>query len=121
LESPARIELTARLAIRLVGLPLYFALKLCQPGDYFYQVLNHHFTAVTQINGFTLVITGGSLNNSLGAIFNIKKLSRRLSRAPHFDIIGPPPFSLDALADNRGNYVRRFQIEVITRTIEVCR
>ena len=99
------VKLPARLAVGLTRLPTDLAFKTSQTRDSLNQISDQYFAAVAQVHRIAFVVDGCGLNQSFGAILDVEKLARNISRAPGFDERGAAQPGLDAFANQGGNHV----------------
>src|ERR1051325_4341327 len=79
LARPGRAQSPPRLAIRPICLPPDLAFKTGQPRDHLYQILNHDFAPISEIDWITLVVSFSCAHNSFGAILYVQEFSGRFT------------------------------------------
>src|SRR5579859_2067358 len=85
--GPAHVQLAARLAVRLAGVPDQPALKAGDPRNGDHQVADANLEGAAQVHGVAVVVALGRQQNALGRVLGIQKLAGRRAVAPHHDLV----------------------------------
>jgi hypothetical protein len=88
-----------------------------QPG----QITDGDLLATAEVHWIAAVVSLGARHHALRRILGIEELARRAAVAPQHDLILAGIARLDALADHGWDDVRRLQIEVVARAVQVHR
>ena len=131
-ESCARLEAEAllgardvqppsRLSVGFAGVPDEAALEARRLRELPGQVTDRDLDAAAQVDRIAGVVSLGRQHDALGRVLDVEELARRRAVAPQHDLAVAPVARADELADHRRNHVRRVQIEVVARPVQVHR
>ena len=116
------VEPAARLAVRLAGVPDEAALVARPPCAIFCgQIADRDLLAAAQVDRVAGVVTLGREHDALGRVLDVEELARRRAVAPQHHLAVTALARADELADHGRDDVRRLQIEVVARPVQVHR
>src|SRR5262249_49160292 len=118
--GPTRIHASSWLSIRLRGVSDDLARESRQLRDALDQVPDGDLEPGAEIHRVALIVPLGRQQNALGSILDAEEFASRGARSPDNDLrsLGSP-LGVQALADQRRNDVRAFEIKVVPRPIKI--
>ena len=115
------VEESARLAVRLRRVPDDLAAESGRPGDDLGQLADRDLLARPKVDRVAAVVPLRGEHERQGGVLDVEKLSGRRSIAPEDDLALASLIRLEHLADQRRDYVRGLEVEVVARAVEVDR
>ncbi len=119
LPRPRHIQATPRLAVRPRGIETHFAVEAGLARDQFRQLGDGNFAAGADVDRIGRFQDLGGADHGPRCVFDVEKLARRLAGAPDRQHAVAAILGLDALADQGGDDMRTFQIEIVARAVKV--
>src|SRR4051794_35765362 len=110
-----RVELSPRLAVRHRRVPHQLAVESRQLRDQLRQLADRRLDARAQVDRLDAVVPLGRQGQTLGCVVDVEELARRRPVAPQDHLAA----RVRHLADQRRDHVRRLEVEVVARAVEV--
>src|ERR1700722_13698517 len=108
---PQYLEAASRLSVGLAEIPSDFTAEAAELGDHFNQFPYADLAARTDVYRVGLRVVLSRQDDRAGTIVDIQEFAGSSAATPHLDVVGARLYGIEALFDQRGNYVRSLQIE----------
>src|ERR1700733_11395874 len=115
------IQNLARRAVGLGRIKPNPAAKRANLSDNLGQFTNRNIYAGPDVDYLPVVVVGHQENRGLRQVVDVKKLTHRRAGSPYRHFLNSVHHCVVEFADERGNHVRCFRIEIVSRTIQVGR
>src|SRR2546429_9197558 len=116
LARAACVEASSRLPVRHGAVPLDLALEARQLCDQLCQLADGDLLTGPEIDGIRAVVAVGREHEPLDAVVDVEELACRRSVTPQ----NHPLSVLEHLPDQIRDHVRRLEVEVVARAVQIC-